>query len=74
MLIEVFHKLYLRALSPQILIFPSTYNWYLTPSDRTLKRNVDRIRQFVKKVVDKRKAAMKKSDYVESNDLLTILL
>lgn len=73
-LIEAFHQLFMRVVSPQILIFPGTYDLYLTPAARRLRRNVDRLRKLFQRIVDERKVAMQQPDYVETCDLLSTLL
>ena len=73
-LIEAFHQLFMRVVSPQILIFPGTYDLYLTPAARRLRRNVERLRKLFQRIVDERKVAMQQPDYVETCDLLSTLL
>lgn len=57
-----------------MLVFPESYDWYITSEARELKRNVDRLRALFQKVVNERKLEMQKTDYTDACDLLSTLL
>jgi len=72
---ELFNNLVKRQLSIQLLFFPSSTNWYLTPRDRENKRNIDAFRKVLAASVQKRREAMKKEpNNSGKGDLLSILL
>jgi len=66
--------LFARAFSPQVVLFPGTVNLYLAPKERENLYNVNKLRDLFFQKVEKRRALMKESTYVEKGDLLSILL
>lgn len=54
-IIETFHSLLTRMMSLQIILFPATYNWYLTKEDREIKKNVEIIRNYFYNIAQQRK-------------------
>ena len=71
---EVFHKCIDRLTSAQIVFFPSTAHWYVTPWDRENRANIYRLRELLFTLVQKRREEMKNGTYIDKGDLLAILL
>jgi hypothetical protein len=43
-MITSFHKLFMRVVSLQILVFPESHEWYIGRAHREIRRNVYRLR------------------------------
>ena len=70
-----FEKSLYRMLSPQLVLFPSSYKYYLTKNDRNDYWNSRQIRAIFTEIINKRK---QDKDFLEGKDegggILSILL
>ena len=62
-----------RMGSPQVILFPFLSDWYITPFERMIVRNCKRLRNFLLKIVQERRAAIR-AGQDSGSDLLGILL
>ena len=69
----VFHDCINRLADPHIVMFPFLATWHITPYERRLLRNCERLREFILSVVQSRRAAIKAGNDGGA-DLLGILL
>lgn len=68
-----FHEMTARLADPHLVIFPFLADVYITPSERAILRNCERLRAFILEIVQARREQVKlKKD--DSGDLLSIIL
>ena len=56
-----------------MLLFPGSYNWHLTREDRENMANIKRLRDAFASLAEKRKQDLKRKDFLDRGDLLSIL-
>jgi cytochrome P450 len=57
-----------------MVLFPTSYNWYLRREDIETRDNIVRLRCLFEEIIANRQQAMKRPDYVDRGDLVSILL
>jgi hypothetical protein len=55
-LIDVIHKLSRRFTTMQMIVFPETYKFYFTKSERETIENIGRLRNLFKDIIAERKS------------------
>lgn len=58
---------------PHVVFFPFMADWYLTPREQAIRRNCQRLRDYILKMVHARRAANKVAKN-DAGDLLGILI
>eukprot|EP00347_Sterkiella_histriomuscorum_P009756 403340009 len=71
---RIFRTATRRLYGPIRELFEICDYFYITDWEKELKRNVTNFRAFLQMLVDERREAMKKPDFVNKGDLLTMLL
>jgi hypothetical protein len=61
-------------MSVQVTLFPTTGQWNIMPWDRENKKNIDILRDHIKGLIRNRRDQMKKPNFEDKGDLLSILL
>ena len=72
---ETLHQLVDRLMHPHVFFFNFLANVFLTPAERGVKANAGYLRELIKEIVERRRAAIAKDPSLkEAGDFLTILL
>lgn len=63
-----------RDIKPYAVIFPELAAYFLTPSDKEVIFNTDRIKEYIIGLIKLRKSELEKGVGLDNGDFLTILL
>ena len=73
-MLKCFQGSFERLFTLQLILFPRSYDWYLSKSDRILKKNCLKLRNYFHEIINQRREEMKRADFKDKGDLLSTLL